>query len=155
MPWFYFYFPISKARAVFNSIFSAEGKGNFHVWKNGTPSHLRTRLPSNTCLLQLKPVQTESPDLEPLFKCSTILQYLFPTCLTAMIAWECSSQGKLCLGPDMAQLTVANAHSESHLAPEALEFKHALPFRLLGLAKASKRKKQILFIFTVICYEAR
>lgn len=72
----------------------------------------------------------------------------------AMIAWECSSQGKLCLGP-LAKLTVANAHPESHLAPEALEFKHALPFRLLGLAKASKRKKQILFIFTVISYETR
>lgn len=73
----------------------------------------------------------------------------------AMIAWECYSQENLCLGPGMAKLTVANAHSESHLAPEALEFKHTLPFRLLGLAKASKRKNQILFIFTVICYETR
>lgn len=71
----------------------------------------------------------------------------------AMIAWECSSQGRLCLGPDMAKITVANAHPESHLAPEALEFKLPLPFRLLGLAKASKGKKQILFIFTKICYE--
>lgn len=61
VPWFYFSFPISKTRAVFNSNFPAEGKGNFHVWKNGTPSHLRTLLPRNTCLLQLKPVQTESP----------------------------------------------------------------------------------------------
>lgn len=65
-----------------------------------------------------------------------------PPCLMAMIAWECSSQGRLCLDPDMAKLTVANAHPESHLAPEALEFKLPLPFRLLGLAKASKRRSK-------------
>lgn len=59
-----------------------------------------------------------------LFKCPTILQYLFPTCLTAVIAWERSSQGKLLLGPDMAELTAANVHPESGLNPVTLEFKN-------------------------------
>lgn len=45
-----------------------------------------------------------------LFKCPTILQYLFPTCLMAMIAWEGSSPGKLSLGLDTAMLTAANVH---------------------------------------------
>lgn len=57
----------------------------------------------------------------------------------AVVAWECSSQGKLGLGPDTAKLTAAHVHLESGLVPEALEFKHAPPFSLLG-SKASKRK---------------
>lgn len=40
----------------------------------------------------------------------------------AVIAWECSSQGKLFLGPDMAELTAANVHPESGLNPVAPEF---------------------------------
>lgn len=40
--------------------------------------------------------------------------------------------GKAVPWPGMAKLTVANAQPESHLDPEALEFKHALPFRLLA-----------------------
>lgn len=60
-----------------------------------------------------------------LSKCPTILQYLFPTCLMAMMTWECSSQGKLFLGPDMAQLTTANVHPESSLDPVAPEYKNA------------------------------
>lgn len=41
-----------------------------------------------------------------LFKCATILQYLFPTCFMAVTGWECSSWGKLFLGRDI----VANVH---------------------------------------------
>lgn len=59
----------------------------------------------------------------------------------AVIAWECSSQGKLFLGPDMAELTAANVHPESGLNLVAPEFKMPLffflpPFHSLpGLAK--------------------
>lgn len=46
----------------------------------------------------------------------------------AVIAWECSSQGKLFLGPDTAELTAANVHPESGLGPVALELKKHLFF---------------------------
>ena len=52
----------------------------------------------------------------------------------AMIAWECSSQGKLFLGPDMAELTAANVHLESGLNPVAPEL---------------KKKKSLFFSFSV------
>lgn len=56
----------------------------------------------------------------------------------AVIAWECSSQGKLFLGPDMAE-PAANIHPESGLDPVAPEFKYASSFHsLLGLAKVLK-----------------
>lgn len=59
-------FSISKERAVVNSNFPVGGQGNFYVCERMAPpcprpSHLRTVLPRNTCLLQLKPVQIESP----------------------------------------------------------------------------------------------
>ena len=64
----------------------------------------------------------------------------------AMIAWECSSQGKLFLGPNIAELTAANVHPESGLDPVAPEFKNAFfppsPFHTLpGLAKFLKEEE--------------
>lgn len=75
------------------------------------------------------------------FKCPTVLQYLFPTCLMAVIAWECSSQGRLFLGPGMAELTAVHVHPESGLGPVARELKNASSFpfhNLLGLAQFLK-----------------
>lgn len=55
------------------------------------------------------------------------------------------SQGKLFLGPDMAELTAANVHPESGLKPVAPEFKNAFfffPFHILpGLAKVPKEEE--------------
>lgn len=55
----------------------------------------------------------------------------------AVIAWECSSQGKLFLGPDMAELTAANVHPESGLHPVAPEFKNAFFSQFTRLSKSS------------------
>lgn len=56
----------------------------------------------------------------------------------AVIAWECSSQQKLFLGPGMAELTAVNVHPESGPGPVAWDLKNAssFPFHsLLGLAQ--------------------
>lgn len=71
----------------------------------------------------------------------------------AVIAWECSSQGKLFLGPDMAELTAANVHPESGLNPVAPDFKNAFfpppPFHsLLGLANLLKEEEVSNFSFS-------
>lgn len=107
-------FPFQKKELQLILLFlQAEGRGTFMCVRGWhTPSHLRTALPRNTCLRQLKSVQTKSPDQELLFRGPAILQYLFPTCLVPVIAWECSSQGWMCLGPDMAKPSGANAHPE-------------------------------------------
>lgn len=90
-------FPFQKKELQLILIFlRAERRRTFMCMKAWhTPSHLRTALPRNTCLLPLKSVQTASLDQELLFRCPAILQYLFPTCLMPVIAWECSSQGKM------------------------------------------------------------
>lgn len=56
----------------------------------------------------------------------------------AVIAWECSRQGKLCLGPDMAQLKAANVHPEA--SSGGPELKNALLFSLRSLANASEEE---------------
>lgn len=60
----------------------------------------------------------------------------------AMIAWECSSQGKLFLGPDMAKLTAANVHLESGLNPVAPELKKNASFFLFSLPASAKILKE-------------
>ena len=119
---FLFLFSISKERAVVNSNFPAgRGKGNFLcLWKNGTPwppedsssqEHLFALIEASpNGVLGIRRL---------LFKWPTVLQYLFPTCLMATIAWECSSRGKLFRGPDTAELTAANAHPGAGLHPAA------------------------------------
>lgn len=138
---FDFSFSISKERVVVNSDFPAGwGKGNFYVCERmAHPSHLRRALPRNTCLLHLKSVQTTFPDQELLFQCPASLQYLFPTCLMPLIAWECSSQGKMCLGPDMAKLPAANVHPES--GSRGAWVQKCSSFSLVGLEKAFKRRR--------------
>lgn len=46
----------------------------------------------------------------------------------AVIAWECSSQGKLFLGPETAEPMAANVYPESGRGPVAREFKKCLFF---------------------------
>lgn len=130
---FLFLFSISKEKAVVNSNFPAgRGKGHFScVWKNGTPQ------PPEDSFSQehlFAPIEA-SPNWVPgtrslLFKCPTVLQYSFPTCPMAVIAWECSSQGRLFLGPDTAELTAANVHPDSGLNSVAWVEKKSLPFSL-------------------------
>lgn len=113
VPCFYFSFSISKEKAVINSNFPA-GRRKEHflcMWKNGTPwspeessSQEHLCAPTEACPNWVLGIRSL------LCKCPTILQYLFPTYLMAMIAWEGSSPGKLLLGLDTAMLTAANVH---------------------------------------------
>lgn len=140
VPYFYFSFSISKGKAAANSNFPAgTGKENFLcVWKNGTPpqpyedssSQEHLFAPIDACPNRVLGIR------RLLFKWPTLLQYSFPTCLTATIAWECSSQGKLFLGPDTAELTAANVRPESGQHPVAPEFKNA-SFLFTRLNKSS------------------
>lgn len=140
---FLFLFFHFKRKPVVNSNFPADrGKGNFScVWKNGTHQPPENSFSQEHLFAPIEACPNWVLGIGSLlFKCPTILQYLFPTCLLAMIAWECSSQGKLFLGPDMAELTAANVHPETGLDPVALEFKNAsFPFLSPpGLAKVLK-----------------
>lgn len=146
VPYFYFSFSISKEKAVVNSNFPAgRGMGDFLVCERMAPPQPPEDSSSQEHLLA--PIEA-SPNWvlgirSLLFKCSTILQYLFPTCLMAVIAWECSSQGKLFLGPVMAEPRAANAHPESGLGPVAWELKMPLLFlpSLPGLAQLLKERQ--------------
>lgn len=128
VPYFYFSFSISKEKAVVNSNFPAgRGMGDFLMCERMVPPQPPEDSSSQEHLFA--PIEA-SPNWvlgirSLLFKCPTILQYLFPTCLMAVIAWECSSQGKLFLGPVMAEPRAANAHPESGLGPVAWELKNA------------------------------
>lgn len=62
----------------------------------------------------------------------------------AVIAWECSSQGKLFLGPDMAELTAANVHPESGLNLVAPEFKNASFFFSSSFSQSTRLSKSSL-----------
>lgn len=143
-------FPFQKKKLWLILIFlQAEGRGTFYVYERMAPPQPPEDSSSQEHLFA--PIEA-CPNWvlgigSLLFKCPTILQYLFPTCLMAVIAWECSSQGKLFLGPDMAELTAANVHPESGPNPVAPEFKNASffpppPFHSLpGWAKVLKEEE--------------
>lgn len=115
MPWFLFLFSISKGKAVVNSDFPAgRGKGHFLcVWKNGTPRPAEDSFSQEHLFAPIEASPTRVLGIgSSLCKCPAALQYSFPTCPMAATAWECSSQGKLFLGPDMAEPKAANVHPE-------------------------------------------
>lgn len=115
VPCFLFLFSISKGKVVVNSNFPAgRGKGHFFcVWKNGTPQPPEDSSSQEHLFAPIEASPNRVLGIGSwLCKCPAALQYSFPTCPMAATAWECSSQGKLFLGPDMAEPTAANVHPE-------------------------------------------
>lgn len=135
---FLFLFSISKGKAVVNSDFPAgRGKGHFLcVWKNGIPQPPEDSSSQEHLFAPIEASPNRIPGTgSSLCTCPAALQYSFPTCPVAAAAGECFSQGKLCLGPDMAEPTAANVHPEPGPGSVA-EFK-------------KKKKKPLLYLPTV------
>lgn len=115
MPCFYFSFPFQKEKLRSILIFPrAEGRHTFYVCGRMAPSQPPEDGSSQEHLFA--PIEA-SPNRVPGTRSSlctspAALQYSFPTCPVAATAGERSSQGKLCLGPDMAERAAANVHPE-------------------------------------------
>lgn len=158
MTWFLFLFSISKGKAVVNSDFPAgRGKGHFLcVSKNGTPGPPEDSSSQEHLFAPFEASPTRVLGIgSSLCKCPAALQYSFPTCPMAATAWECSSQGKLFLGPDMAEPKAANVHQ--NLAPVQLpELKKKKSPQSIRLSTGSYRGGgKSFFIFIPICCKTK
>lgn len=152
----YFSFSISKERAVVNSAFpTGRGEGTFYVCERmahpqpSEDSFAQEHLfaPTEVCPNRV-PGSGASP---PIPHYPTIF---IPHLSDACERLACSSQGEICLGPDVAKLPAANAHPESGSRGAGVQ-KCSSFLSVYQAQQKPLRGGSKTFIRTLTCYRAK